>query len=217
VTTYLYGLILSRSAATAPSDARGIDDEAVRVLAGPRIAALVGTMDEPVAATLENVKRHDAVLQRFVDAGVTTVAARFRQIFGDEADLQRHVDEYGDRVARILEEFDGCVEMRLLMRDTGALPGTEAPAVTAAGPGHAYLEQLRSRHMRATHLALAPMLGAVIRAESVSQLPDDRGVVFAHLVERGRVDQYRESVRAYPALAEAAVVGPLAFYSFAEP
>ena len=220
--TYLYGLILSDSAARAPRGVRGIGDSVVRVVPGRVLSAIVGTVDAaPDHATLELVKAHDAVLQAVVHAGLTTAAARFRQTFVDDDDARRHIDEHGDRIARVLEDYAGCVEMRVLVRDTDPLAAGVAEESAArgggAGPGQAYLEQLRAQHARVTHLALAPMLGPVVQAERVSMLPDDRGVVFAHLVERDRVSEYRDAIAGYPALADAAVVGPLAFYSFAEP
>jgi len=216
--TYLYGLVLGRSAPLAPRDVRGLAEEAVRTIVGTRLAAIAGTIDTlPVAATLENVKMHDAVLQAILEAGVSVAAARFRQTFADDEELRRHVDEHGDRILRTLQEYDGCVEMRVLMRDTDPLSGAPETPIAAAGPGQAYLELLRSRHARVTHLTLAPMLGGVVRAERVSLLPDDRGAVFAHLVDRQRIEEYHETVRTYPALSDATVVGPLAFYSFAEP
>jgi len=220
VPTYLYGLILSDSADRVPRDVRGIGAGVVRVLTGRVLSAVVGTVDAaPERATLELVTTHDAVLQAVVNAGITTAAARFRQTFADDDDARRHVEEHGERIARVLQEYAGCVEMRVLLRDTDPLAaGVAVPsAARISGPGQAYLEQVRAQHARVTHLALAPMLGPMIQAERVSMLPDDRGVVFAHLVKRDRVPGYRDAIQGHPALAHATVVGPLALYSFAEP
>lgn len=218
--TYLYGLILPGNASRVPRDLLGIERESVRVLGGATLAALVGSVEHmPARARLEDVKAHDAVLQAVVDRGVTTVAARFRQMFADDDDARRDVEEHAERVARLLREFDGCVEMRLLMRDAEPLrsQAAEIPDGAEMTPGRQYLEQLRGRHASTDRLRLAAMLGTVVRRERVSMLPQDRGAVFAHLVDRARVDEYRDTIGAFPALSDATIVGPLALYSFAEP
>lgn len=219
--TYLYGFLLSDNAARLPRDARGVAAAPVRAITCDGLAALVSTIERPPErATLDDVRAHDAALQSAVNAGVTVAAARFRQTFGDDEELGRHVREHGARVERLLREFDGCVEMRILLRDADVLEperGGAAAVEIYDGPGHEYLARLREQHARANALSLVSALGPVVRAERVSLLPRDAGAVFAHLVNRGDIEQYRAAVAAFPALEQAAVVGPLALYSFAEP
>ena len=174
--SYLYGLALSRNAARFPAGVTGIEGEAVRIVVGRQLAGIVGTVEHtPAGARLETVKAHDAVLQTLVDAGITVVAARFRQTFADDEDARRHVDDHGERVTRVLEEYDGCVEMRVLLRDADpiAVPVTRE-TTEPAGPGHAYLEQLRARHATPLHQSLAPLLGPIVRGERAASLPGGR-------------------------------------------
>lgn len=215
--SYLYGLLLNEHAGSVPRDAPGLSRSAVRALRCEPLTALVSTVERsPVAATLDAIRAHDDVLQHVVNAGVTVAAARFNQAFEDDAALCAHVRERAERVLQLLRTYDGCVEMRLLVRDTDDLEqGGGAPVSNAAdSPGRAYLERLRAQH--APQLSLADALGPAVRAERVALLPGDRGAVFAHLVEQTHVGSYREAVASYPALRNATIVGPLALYTFAE-
>jgi hypothetical protein len=216
--TYLYGILLARDGERVPRNVLGLAGAIVRVVQCEDLAAAVSTIETlPERATLEDVHAHDDVLQRIVNAGVTVAAARFRQALSDDSEVCGHLRGTGARIQRLLAEFAGCAEMRLLIQDTSPLRDERsAPVFTSrASPGRAYLEQLRPLYE--THLSLAAALGPVVRAERVSVLPNDGGAVFAHLVEHARVDDYRATVDAAPGLQGSHVVGPLALYSFSEP
>lgn len=218
--TYLYGLLLARNAARVPADIAGIQGAPVRVLACNALGALVSTMDRPPGrATLDDVRAHDAVLQSAVDAGSTAAAVRFGQSFAGDDETCRHVVERAKRLVSVLGDFDGCVEIRLLLANAGEPESAKLPpmAQVGSGPGRAYLEQLRDSRGHLQRLALRSALGPVVRAERVEELPRSQGVVFSHLVRRDELPAYRAAVAAIPALAEAKMVGPLALYSFAEP
>ena len=223
MTIYLYGLILGRSAHLVPTHIRGVGATVLRVVACEEggLGALVSTLDRaPERASLDDVRAHDQALQAVVHHGSTAAAVRFGQTFATDDDVRRHVAERGERIARLLDQYEGCVEMRLLM----ALPPEKDPPVASAiddamGPGRAYLERLKTTGAseRLKGIGLHDALGPVVRAERVEELPAARGVAFSHLIQRNDEPAYREAVMALPALATAQVVGPLAFYSFAEP
>ena len=187
------------------------------------MGALVSTLDRaPERASLDDVRAHDHALQAVVHHGSTAASVRFGQTFASDDDVRRHVAERGERVARLLDQYDGCVEMRLLMThspEKDASPPAVSAIEEATGPGRAYLERLKSTGSseRLKGLGLHDALGPVVMAERVEELAPARGVVFSHLIQRVDEPAYREAVAALPALAAARVVGPLAFYSFAEP
>jgi hypothetical protein len=230
--TYLYGLVLERNARRVPATA-GIGGAPARVIDCGSLAAIVSTVETmPARASLDDVRAHDAVLQAVVENGSTVAAVRFKQSFANDGDVCRHVAERAERVARLLEDDDGCVEMRLLIpaadeaMDFGKVAEARDPSTDsetsahAVGPGRAYLETLRAGFRgggRKVNLSLAAALGPTIHAERVEELPKSQGVVFAHLVKREEVQAYRDAVATLPSLADATVVGPLALYSFAEP
>jgi hypothetical protein len=220
VTVYLYGLLLDRSAHLVPAHITGVGSTVLRVIAceSGGLGALVSTLDRaPQRASLEDIRAHDHALQSVVHHGSTTAAVRFGQTFATDDDIRRHVAEHGDRVARVLEAYDGCVEMRLLLAD---VPESEAPSddpLDSKGPGRAYLEGLKQAQTRLSGLGLKAALGPLVQAERVEELPPKRGVVFSHLIKRTDEPAYREAVAALPALADSRIVGPLALYSFAEP
>jgi hypothetical protein len=232
VATYLYGLVLGRNAPRVPAGIVGIDASDVRVVDAldAQLGALVSTLEQlPARATLDAVRAHDGVLQAVVDGGSTVAAVRFGQSFASDEEARRHVTERSERTARVLETYDGCVEMRLLLARTpehGTPAASEPPASDKgeAGAGRAYLEQLRATFAGfeandsdvAQRLSLRAALGPVVRAERVEGLPKSGGVAFSHLIQRENEGAYRDSVAALPSLAEAVVVGPLALYTFAE-
>ena len=245
--TYLYGLVLGRNARRVPAGIVGIDASEVRVVDARaeegdegefQLSALVSTLEQlPARASLDAGRAHDSVLQAVVDGGSTVVAVRFGQSFASDDEARRHVVERSERTTRVLETYDGCVEMRLLLARTPETskelrtaveePTTLAPSESSAkgkGEGRAYLEQLRAKLAGfeasdadvVQRLSLSAALGPVVRAERVEGLPRSRGVAFSHLIRREDEGAYRDSVAALPSLAEAVVVGPLALYSFTE-
>lgn len=220
---YLYGLVLGRSAHLVPAHITGVGAATLRVIACEEegLGALVSTLDRaPQRASLDDVRAHDHALQSVVHHGSTAAAVRFGQTFASDDEIRRHVAEGGGRVARLLHQYDGCVEMRLLMALSPVKGSSATPDVAdAVGPGRAYLERLKNSGAgeRLEGLGLRDSLGPVVRAELVEELPLARGVVFSHLILRQDESAYREAISALPALAEASIVGPLALYSFAEP
>ena len=213
--TYLYGLVLARNAHLIPAHITGIAKGEVRVLDCGALGAIVSALDRPVARELEDVRAHDHALQSIVHHGATAAAGRFGQTFSSDRDAREHVREHGDRIARVLDALDGCVEMRLLMpigvdREDPGLP-------LETSPGRAYLERVKSERDALDRLGLRAALGPVVRAEKVEELPRGRGVAFSHLIDRNREGDYREAVATLPALSDATLVGPLALYAFTEP
>jgi hypothetical protein len=191
----------------------------VRVVTCNELAALVSTLDRrPERASLDDVRAHDRALQSIVHHGCTAAAVRFGQTFGSDDEMRRHLRERAERLARLLEEYDGCVEMRLLLADVIELEEPVAPPDPATGPGRVYLDRLKgaASQQRLEKLALHAALGPVVRAERVEGL-GNRSVVFSHLIRRADEADYRAAVAALPALSSAVIVGPLALYSFAEP
>ena len=225
--TYLYGLLLDRNAHLVPAHITGIAGASVRVVSCDRLGALVSSIDrQTVRPELDAVRAHDHALQSVVHHGSTTAATRFGQTFATDEETRRHLRDHGARVEDVLEEFDGCVEMRLLMNPSASmrLGGVADAAVQTPGnlgEGAAYLHRIRAQAVAgkeaAARLGLREALGPVVRAERVEELPKARGIAFAHLVRRQDEASYRDAVGAMPALAAAKLVGPLALYSFAEP
>ena len=214
MTVYLYGLVLGRSAHLVPPHITGVASTAVRVIPCDEqgLGALVSTVESPPRrASLDDVRAHDHVLQSVVQHGSTAAAVRFGQVFASDDDVRRHLAEQGPRVARMLEEYDGCVEMRVLLAD--AVEERAPAGVDARGPGREYLESLRSGASVAG-LTLKAALGPMVRAEHVERL-GKRGAVFSHLIARDDETGYREAVTILPVLADARVIGPLPLYSFA--
>jgi gas vesicle protein GvpL/GvpF len=217
VTTYLYGLVLARNAHLVPAHITGIGGSGVRVLDCGALGAIVSSLERAPQRALEDVRAHDHALQSVVHHGATAAAGRFGQTFPGDVDARSHVIEHGDRIVRVLGDCDGCVEMRLLLGGTPDRESAPPPVAEDVGPGRAYLEQVKAERDTLGRLALRDALGPLIRAERVEQLPNARGIAFSHLIERTTEREYRSAIAAIPSLSTAAIVGPLALYSFAEP
>jgi hypothetical protein len=189
------------------------------VLEAKTVAAIVETVAVAPKADIAAARAHDAALGHFVKAGATVAAVRFGQAFDDDAACIAEVNARTARVASLLREHQGCVEMRVLLPVEAVPPSPPSPP--NAGPGRSYLDSLRASGQVAPDLALRPIIGPTIRAERVegfqARRGGVRGIAFAHLVHRDRLAEYRDAVHAVPSLAEARLVGPLPLYSFAEP
>jgi hypothetical protein len=220
VPTYLYGLLLARNSHLVPAHITGIGGAPVRVLCCDEIDALVSTLAAKPAARIDEVRAHDHALQSVVHHGATAAATRFGQTFSTDEEARRHVTERAARLARVLDTYDGCVEMRVLARVEGRSPQPPAsePADESLGEGARYLRELSRRvspRDLSGELGVRAKLGAFVRAERVEEIPKSRAVAYSHLVPREEEQRYRDAIGAIVALERATIVGPLALYSFA--
>ncbi|HEX8181809.1 MAG TPA: GvpL/GvpF family gas vesicle protein [Pyrinomonadaceae bacterium] len=219
----------------------GVGGAAPRLLACGRLVAVVSEFDgEAVAVTRAHVLAHERVVGRVLTE-TTPLPFRFGAVTS-EARLRSYVAAHEPTLRAQFERVRGCVEMsvKVLWPPEAAKPeaGPETASDAAmeartandaapAGAGTAFLEAKR-RALRGDELQrqraaefeswLAARLGGVVRATHVSVRPA-AALVFAaaHLVERGRLEEYRARVRA--AVAEAPTLhfltsGPWPPYSF---
>lgn len=220
--SYLYGLILDRNAHLIPAHIPGIGGSTIRVLACGDLAALVSTVERGASRPgLDEVRAHDHALQAAVHHGATAVAVRFGQTFASDDDLRDDVKERCVELTSLLTNYDGCVEMRLLVAIPEEMREKSEQPLDDESPGTAYLKHLsrgaRASRDLANRWALRAALGPSVLAERVEALPKSRGAVFSHLIKREEESGYREAIGLQPSLAEAHVVGPLALYAFSEP
>lgn len=212
----LYGLIATPDVPRLPA-LKGIDATEGRAVVAGELAALVSDLQRaPDRSRLDDVRAHDALLATVVVAGVTAVASRFGQTFASDAAVHDAVSETGARIAALLRECPGCVEMRVLLPPAiaSSLTASDPDALRSSPPGTAYLERTRAA-LRGPNISLASLLPHPVRAERAEVLPHNRGAVVAHLIDRAHIDAHRRTLQAQSALAGVTVVGPLALYSFA--
>lgn len=216
--TYLYGLALASSLRKGAPLGTGVAGSAVATMACGELSAIVSEVARAaVRPSLDTINEHDQVLQRLVDEGQTIAAVRFGQTFDDEETCRRNVAERADRLVALLRDQADAVEMRVLMPATEPAGPTAPQQSGGRGPGRAYLESLRAASEVTGDAGLRVALGPLIRAERVERLPQSRGTAYVHLVSRTDLSAYRDALAAMPAYSGARVVGPLPFYSFAEP
>jgi hypothetical protein len=221
----------------------GVGGAPVRLLSLGRLAAFVSeTEDDPVSVTDENVLAHNRVNVAAL-AGSTPLPFRF----GARAERERLAEYAATNEAALvaaLARVRGCVEMsvKIMEKTQGARRKTQegdeagrktnGAGVVAAqvGRGTAFLlakqrelsgaETLKTR---AEEVAawLAAGVSGVAREQAARVNPSEAIVVrAAHLVERARIEQYKERVRELSGKRVGLhflTSGPWPPYSFSDP
>ena len=223
--------------AESPRDALasvvGVAGKTPHVLSCGEVMAVVSEFDgDAVAVTREHVLAHERVVGRVLTA-TTPLPFRFGTLTS-EARLQAYVAAHEPELRARLERVRGCVEMgvKVIWRgeneraeEAGAQTATDA--APSVGVGAAFLEAKRrallgdeAARARAKEIAdwLAAQLADVVRETSLR--PQTAGAIVcaaAHLVERGRLADYRARLKvafaARPAL-RFLTSGPWPPYSF---
>jgi hypothetical protein len=213
----LYAYCLSdEAAARAVESEIGLAGAQPRLLWCGEIAAVVSDFDEERAAvTRENVLAHERVVRRVL-VETTPLPFRFGTIVSD-ARLQSYLNSQQDSLRAQLARVRGCVEMsvkviwnRDAVRDEAVRDDSGADAPVEASPamkgsGTAFLAAKRREILgervlkeRASDVAawLSERLGDVVRESEISLQPNESLVLSAaHLVERARLEDYRDALR----------------------
>ncbi len=225
---YLYCLL--PGGRTPPAGLVGLEDAVVHSRRAGGLFCWVSPLARVPAATVEHIRRHNAVVSAALAAGVTPLPVRYGQLLADEAALEARLAEHEAEHGRALERVRDAVEFGVRVLDPAAEP---APAADGSigetdGSGTAYLRAVAARlgaerghESRGREIAgrMRTILGPLVRAERVDPLRSRHGIVsVAHLVERTGADAYRGRIEALgrecPEL-RFFVSGPWPPYSFA--
>jgi hypothetical protein len=211
----------------------GVGGARVRVLALGGLAAVVSEPgDGAVAVKEENLLAHNRVNAAALAAS-TPLPCRFGTRAAPER-LAEYVAANEAALSSALARVRGCVEMsvKLLKKAEGRQSKVESEEDGVAGTtgaGTAFLLKKRRKllgeegarlHAEEAAAWLASGLGAVARETAVRLSPSEAIFVrAAHLVERGRVEEYRTRLRALAAGRpdlRLLTSGPWPPYSFSE-
>lgn len=195
--------------------ARGVGGSPLSLFVQGGLSAVVSPFEgERVSVTPENALTHNRVNAALL-AHATPLPFRFGTLVG-EARLTDFMNTQGDALRAALERVRGCVEMSAKIiwdveaarrEAAGPEPESAAPESNAAGggTGTAFLLQKRremqgGEALRASAEAVAGWfegrLSDLVRESRVTVNPSGALVVrAAHLVERGRVEEYRARAR----------------------
>ncbi|MCA1635926.1 MAG: GvpL/GvpF family gas vesicle protein [Acidobacteria bacterium] len=192
--------------------ARGLNDAPLGLVEHGGLAAVVSPFEaERVNVTPENALTHNRVNAALLTRS-TPLPFRFGTLAG-EARLAAFMESQGDALRATLGRVRGCVEMSVKIiwdveaaRREAAGPEPETPAEGGGGSGTAFLlskrrEILGGEALRIRAEAVAEWfdgrLSDVVRESRVTVNPAGALVVrAAHLVERGRIEEYRARVQA---------------------
>ena len=195
----------------------GVGGARVRLLRLGPLAAVVSDADgEPVAVTEENLLAHNRV-----NAAALALSTPLPFRFGTRVARERLAEYAASNEAALagtLARVRGCVEMSVKLMEKAKGRGQQAegkseegevPGAARVGRGTAFLLEKRREVLgeeearrRAEELAgwLASGVAGLAREAAVRVSPSEAIVVrAAHLVERGRVAEYRERLRALAA------------------
>ena len=200
----------------------GVGGARARVLTLGSLSAVVSEAgEEPTALTEENLLAHNRV-----NAAALAASTPLPFRFGTRASRERlaeYVTSNESALAEALARVRGCVEMGVKVlaeaegrearanvgEPAGATAGGGAPDASSAGRGTAFLLKKRREMLgeedarrRAEELAawLASGVEGLARETNVRLTPAEAIVVrAAHLVERGRVGEYRRRLRSHGA------------------
>lgn len=224
-------------AAEAFEGATGVGGSPLMLVRRGALAVLVSEFEgDAVPATRENVAEHNRV-NALALARSTPLPFRFGTLVEDSR-LAAYVAKQEASLVAALGRVRGCVEMGAKVIWDAGVQGAagaeddegEAGGGQSAGAGTAFLlakrrevlgeEALRSR-AEGVAAALASRLEGLARESSVQVNPKGSLVVrAAHLIERGREEEYRERVRALGREREdlrLMASGPWPPYSFSGP
>ncbi len=191
-----------------PRELRGVADAPVELRRAGRLACWVSALDAVPDPTVEEIRRHNAVVATVLATGHTPLPVRYGQWLADEAALTERLHAGATDYLRALERVRDAVEfgVRVLDPQPTAAPA-ESPSPEGPGAGTAYMRALAARleserriDLRGREIAesLRTNLGSIVRAERIDALRSRNGIVsIVHLVERAGAEAYRGRIDAF--------------------
>jgi hypothetical protein len=215
---YVYALVPSEVETPLGS---GLAGEVLRLVRVGPMAAVVGDVEDTPSIAPASLRLHDEVVRRVARASDAILPFRFGATVIDAQELTEGLAPRFESLAAALERTRGCDQMTLRLYSEE--PPKRSPPRDEAGPGTRWLRE-RSAADAASLPELARLRAALAphtRAETVETHGDSpplRASVF-HLVERGRLPDYRATVAGLDssiAPARIALTGPWPPYAFTE-
>ena len=203
----LYVYCLAENIDVLDEPTLGISGAPVRVLKTENLSVLVSDLDaDSVLVTRENALTHAAVVRSVLDYS-TPLPFRFGTVV-TEPQLQSYLSTHKTALENKLESVRGCVEMsvKIIWENSVAQPSQSRDKAPAAeqGAGTSFLAEKRQQILGDEHRAaeaskisvwLHETLSELVGDEQVTLRPTERLVLSAaHLIERGKIGQYREKV-----------------------
>lgn len=236
---YVYGIL--SPGREEPRAFSGVDGSIVRAVEGGGLAALVSDLRADALTAAREVRAHWRVLEQ-ASEHATVLPVRFGTVLeSDDAVRERLLEANADRLAGLLEELAGRVQLgvkgsydqerllRVVIADSPAVAALRErvrPLRDASGYydkirlGEMIAAQVAQRRERDTALALDRLEPLAVAGREHD--PSDPYAAFnlAFLVERDGVDRFSAGVRRLGEEVadriELRYVGPLPPYSFAE-
>lgn len=198
----LYVYCLAESVADLNQPVTGISGAPVKLIELEAFKLLVSDFDGSSApVTRENALAHDAVV-RSVLTETTPLPFRFGAVV-NHAQLRSYLSARREALKTKLDDVRGCLEMSVKIISNSDQTNTDDNSVEE-GPGTRFLREKRRellggerRAAQAKEVAawLHEKVAEDVRQEEVSLCPTEKLIVAAaHLIERDRIQQYREQV-----------------------
>jgi hypothetical protein len=155
----------------------------------------------PSGTREDDLWAHEEVVEALMEKA-TVLPMRFDATVSDEAELRQILDLRRDEFAALFDEVRGAVELgvRAQLSGSGAKESAGEPAPAQNGPGTAYLlERARGRRRAAEAVARVhePLAALARRSRhSAAEVGSPGRLKAAYLVDRDRVDAFRDRVEA---------------------
>jgi hypothetical protein len=201
----LYAYCLIEDLGAFDSTTRGISGAAVRLLQVDQYGVLVSDFDsDTVAVTRENALDHAAVVRSVLDR-TTPLPFRFGTLV-TEQQLSSYISARKPALQTRFELVRGCVEMSVKIIREVSTDHDRTKSEEVITTGTTFLQEkrreLRGSEFKAAEAAeistwLHAEVDGLIRDEQVTVRPSEKlAVAAAHLVERDKIPQYKETMAA---------------------
>lgn len=208
----LYVYCLSETNTDALEKITGVGGAQPHVITRDAINAVVSDVGEPISATRENIIAHHRVIDHVL-AQTTPLPFRFGTV-ATASELGNYIDSQRWLLEALFARVRGAVEMSVkIMWDKNTVAAAKEAdiifdqerGVAAAGPGRAFLlarqremaaSEILKRRAEAIVLWMEERLSDAARESVLSVQPTEAIIVRAsYLVERDRIDSYRERIK----------------------
>jgi len=238
---YVYGAV--RASELPDLDVTGVGGEsaALKTIARAEVAAVVSEVEDGPLSAARDLRAHWRVLEE-VASRTTVVPVRFGTVVaGEEALIRDFLDPEGERLAALLAELRGKVQLnvkcfydeeRLLTEVVSGSPGVARLRERVQGLPEAagYYDRIRlgelvsaeieQRRERDGALVLDRLAPLAVAAKNDAPGTTDMAVNAAFLVESARVDEFSSQVAKLTdelgSRMRVRYVGPMPAYSFAD-
>jgi hypothetical protein len=208
----------------AVSRLRGLAGEPLRAVTIGKVAAVIGSVRQPPAATTGQLHEYDAIMRALSSKTRAILPARYGTAMSDIAEIEQVLDRRQQPLRRALRHVRGRAQMTVRVIGTASREAVARPAAPPhpvdERPGAAYLRERAAEAARLRHVPgferVRASVDRFVRDERVEKRGDVASVY--HLIPRAAAASYRRAmdVAARQSRLRVVISGPWPPYAFTE-